>query len=316
MNNHKNARLTVHGRVLLVHRILEQGLRPEEAAQAGGVSVRTAYKWLKRYREEGEAGLHDRPSRPRHCPHALPPQQVEQIVEQRKHRHTYRHISQRLGIGHSTVARILRRHGLNRLGALEPAPPVRRYEHDHPGDLLHLDIKKLARFRIPGHRATADRRQGRSEGAGWEFVHVAVDDASRIAFSAIHPDERARSACAFLLQALRYYASLGIRIRRLLTDNGACYRSRRFRRLCKRLGIRHQRTRPYTPRTNGKAERWIQTALREWAYARAYESSDQRARHLEPWLHHYNWHRPHASLGYRPPISRCPSLNNLVGLHS
>lgn len=316
MNHHENARLTVHGRVLLVRRILEQGLRPEEAAQAAGVSVRTAYKWLKRYREEGVAGLQNRSSRPHRCPHALPPERIEQVVEQRKRRHTYRHISQTLGIGHSTVARILRRRGLDRLRELEPAAPVQRYEHAHPGDLLHLDIKKLGRFRLPGHRATGNRQQGRSEGAGWEFIHVAVDDASRIAFSAIHPDETARSACAFLLQAVRYYLSLGIHIRRLLTDNRACYRSRRFRRLCKRLGIRHKRTRPYTPRTNGKAERWIQTALREWAYAQAYQSSEHRARHLTPWLHHYNRHRPHASLGYQPPMSRCPALNNLVGLHS
>jgi transposase InsO family protein len=316
MNNHKNARLTVHGRVLLVKRVVEQGLRPEEAAQAAGISVRTAYKWLKRYREEGELGLQNRSSRPQSCPHALPATQVEAVVEQRKQRRTYRHISQTLGISHSTVARILRRRGLNRLCELQPAPPVQRYEHAYPGDLLHLDIKKLGRFRVPGHRVTGDRQQGISQGAGWDFVHVAVDDTSRIAFSAIHPDERAHSACAFLLQAVRYYASLGIRIQRVLTDNGSCYLARQFRRLCKRLGIRHKRTKPYTPRTNGKAERWIQTALREWAYARTYESSDQRARHLEPWLHHYNWHRPHASLGYLPPISRCPSLNNLLGLHS
>jgi transposase InsO family protein len=316
MNNHKNARLTVHGRTLLVRRILELGLRPEEAAQAAGVSVRTAYKWLQRYREEGAAGLQNRSSRPRHCPHALPAECRERVVKAREERHTYRRISQALGIAPSTVARILRRAGLNRLCALEPAPPVQRYEHEHPGDLLHLDIKKLGRFRVPGHRATHDRRRGRSEGAGWEFVHVAIDDASRIAFSAIHPDERARSACAFLLQAVRYYARLGIRITRLLTDNGPCYQSRGFRRLCKRLGIRHRRTKPYTPRTNGKAERFIQTALREWAYARAYQTSDERAEHLEPWVHQYNWHRPHASLGYLPPISRCPSLNNLVGLHT
>jgi transposase InsO family protein len=314
VNNHKNARLTVHGRILLVRRILEHGLRPEEAAQAAGVSVRTAYKWLKRYREEGLAGLHNRSSRPHHCPQAVSPECLDRVVRYRKARHTYRQISQTLGVGHSTVARILRRRGLNRLSHLEPAAPVQRYEYEHPGELLHLDIKKLGRFRVPGHRATHDRRRGRSDGAGWEFVHVAIDDASRIAFSAIFPDESGRSACAFLLQAVRYYAALGIRIQRLLTDNGPCYTSRRFRRLCKRLGIRPKRTKPYTPRTNGKAERFIQTALREWAYARAYEASDHRAQHLPAWLHHYNWHRPHASLGYLPPISRHP-LNNLVGLH-
>ncbi|TWC30201.1 integrase-like protein [Pseudomonas sp. SJZ079] len=190
-----------------------------------------------------------------------------------------------------------------------------RYEYSRPGGLLHLDIKKLGRFRQPGHRVTGDR-QVSSRGIGWEYVHVAIDDASRIAFSAIYADERGRSACAFLIQALRYYASLGIRIERVMTDNGACCKSGRFRRLCRRLGLCHLRTKPYTPRTNGKAERFIQTSLREWAYARAYESSEQRAAHLPLWLHQYNWHRPHASHDYRPPISRLASVNNLVGLHT
>ena len=316
MNNHQNARLTVHGRELLVRRILEHGLRPEEAAQAMGVSARTAYKWLKRYREEGLAGLHNRGSRPRHCPHAVAADCREQIITRRKARQSYRQISQDLGVGHSTVARILRRQGPNRLASLEPAAPVRRYEHEAPGDLLHLDIKKLGRFHRPGHRVTKDRQRGRSEGAGWEYVHVAIDDHARIAFSTIHTDETGRSACMALLQALRYYQSLGIRFKRVLTDNGSCYQSGRFRRLCRRLGLKHKRTRPYTPRTNGKAERFIQTALREWAYARAYDSSEQRAEHLPHWLHQYNWHRPHASLGYLPPASRLPSVNNLVGLHS
>jgi transposase InsO family protein len=299
-----------------VRRILEHGLRPEEAAQAAGVSVRTAYKWLKRYQAEGLAGLENRSSRPHRCPHATPPESQEAVATHRKARQTYRQISQLLGLGISTVARILCRQGLNRLSSLEPAPPVQRYEYAEPGGLLHLDIKKLGRFRVPGHRVTGDRTQGRSDGAGWEYVHVAVDDSSRIAFSAIFPDETARSACAFLTQAVRYYASLGIRIQRVLTDNGPCYKSRRFRRLGRRLGFKLRHTKPYTPRTNGKAERFIQTALREWAYARAYGTSDQRACYLPVWLHQYNWHRPHASLGYLPPISRCPSVNNLVGLHS
>lgn len=261
MNSHKNARLTVHSRELLVRRIVEHGLRAEEAAQAMGVSARTAYKWLKRYREQGWAGLHNRSSRPAHCPHATPAACREDIIERRKARQTYRQISQALGVGRSTVARVLQREGLNRLSRLEPAAPIQRYEYDEPGGLLHLDIKKLGRFRRPGHRVTGDRTQD-SPGAGWEYVHVAIDDHSRIAFSAIYPDETAKSACAALLQALRYYASLGIRFTRVLTDNGACYKSRRFRRLCRRLGIKHMRTKPYTPRTNGKAERFIQTALR------------------------------------------------------
>ncbi|WP_412053239.1 IS481 family transposase [Pokkaliibacter plantistimulans] len=315
MNNHKHARLTVHGRALLVKRIVEVGLRPEEAAQAAGVSVRTAYKWLRRYREEGEPGLHNRSSRPHRSPRAIPAQTQELIVEQRRARHSYRQISAHLKVGCSTVARLLKRRGLNRLANLEPAAPVIRYEYPVPGGLLHLDIKKLGRFLRPGHRVTGNRRQD-SPGAGWEYVHVAIDDHSRIGFSSIHPDETGKSACHALLQAVRYYRRLGIRFVRVLTDNGACYRSRRFRRLCTRLNLRHYRTKPYTPRTNGKAERFIQTALREWAYARSYESSEQRAAHLPLWLHQYNWHRPHASLHYQPPVSRLPLLNNVVGLHN
>ena len=315
MNNHKNARLTVYGRELLIKRMVEHGLRPREAAQAAGVSERTAYKWLKRFREEGLAGLHNRSSRPHGCPHATCEKRREAIVERRRARQTYRQISRDLRIGHSTVARLLQRQGLNRLAHLEPAEPVRRYEYEQPGGLLHLDIKKLGRFWRPGHRITGDR-QGASEGAGWEYVHVAIDDHSRIAFSAIYPDETGKSACAFLLQAIRYFRSLGIRFERLLTDNGSCYRSRRFRRLCQCLAIKHIRTKPYTPRTNGKAERFIQTALREWAYARSYESSGQRLEHLPCWLHQYNWHRPHASLAYQPPVSRLQSLNTRVGLHT
>lgn len=315
MNSHKNARLTARGRELLVRRIVEEGLRPIEAAQAAGVSVRTAYKWLRRFREEGLPGLADRSSRPANCPHATPVAVQAAIIEQRRTRSTYRQIGEAVGVGLSTIARLLRRHGLNRLSALEPACPVVRYEYARPGGLLHLDIKKLGRFHRPGHRVTNDR-QTVSPGAGWEFAHVAIDDASRLAFSALFPDESGRSACAFLIRAMRYYTNLGIRIERVLTDNGACYKSKRFAALCRRLGLRHLRTRPYTPQTNGKAERFIQTALREWAYARCYESSDHRAQHLPIWLHHYNWHRPHASLLYQPPISRAPSLNNLPGLHS
>lgn len=315
MNTHKNARLTPYGRVLLVQKVLEQGVRPEAAAQAQGVSVRTVYKWLRRYRDEGDDGLKERTSRPRRSPLATTPEVVNQIIERRQRRQTYRQIAQALRVGQSTVARILKRKGLNRLALLSPAPPDNRYEHDAPGDLLHLDIKKLGRYERPGHRVTGSR-QNRSRGAGWEYVHVAIDDHSRIAFSSIHPDESGRSACHALLKAVRYYASLGIRFTRVLTDNGACYKSRRFRRLCKRLGLKQRYTRPYSPRTNGKAERFIQTALHEWAYARSYESSEQRGWHLPAWLHQYNWHRPHASLNYKPPISRVGlSVNNLVDIH-
>lgn len=315
MNLHKHARLTPRGRALLVQRMLN-GLRVEEAAQAAGVSVRTAYKWLKRFREEGEIGLMDRSSRPHSCPHATAIALVEQLIELRRSRKTYRQIAQILGLAVSTVARRLKQAGFHRLAELEPAPAVVRYEYANPGDLLHLDIKKLGRFWKPGHRVTGDRQQC-SDGAGWEFMHVAIDDASRLAFTSLHPDERGSSACRALLQALRYYRGLNICFRRVMTDNGACYRSRAFQRLCARLGLKHIRTKPYTPRTNGKAERFIQTSLREWAYARSYDTSQQRAAHLLPWLHHYNWHRLHASLGYLPPISRAPlPLNNVLGLHN
>ena len=315
MNLHKHARLTPRGRALLVQRMLN-GLRVEDTAQAAGVSVRTAYKWLKRFREEGEIGLMDRSSRPHSCPHATAIALVEQLIELRRSRKTYRQIAQILGLAVSTVARRLKQAGFHRLAELEPAPVVVRYEYANPGDLLHLDIKKLGRFWKPGHRVTGDRQQC-SDGAGWEFMHVAIDDASRLAFTSLHPDERGSSACRALLQALRYYRGLNICFRRVMTDNGACYRSRAFQRLCARLGLKHIRTKPYTPRTNGKAERFIQTSLREWAYARSYDTSQQRAAHLLPWLHHYNWHRLHASLGYLPPISRAPlPLNNVLGLHS
>lgn len=314
MNLHHHARLSPRGRALLVDRILVQGLRVEEAAHAAGVSVRTAYKWLKRFKEEGPNGLTDRSSRPRHCPHATPQSIVAQVLEQRRSRQTYRQIAQQLPVAPSTIARLLRRAGLHRLAELAPALPDNRYEYAAPGQLLHLDIKKLARFRQPGHRVTGDR-QVHSRGSGWEYVHLAIDDHSRVAFGSIEPDERGTSACRALMQAVRYYRTLGVRFERVLTDNGACYRSRGFRRLVRRLGLRHLRTRPYTPRTNGKAERLVQTSLREWAYARSYASSEQRARAFKGWLHHYNWHRLHASLGYKPPISRIP-LNNVVGLHS
>lgn len=314
MNLHKHARLSPRGRALLVERILVQGLRAEEAAQAAGVTVRTAYKWLKRFRQEGPEGLVDRSSRPHRCPHATPRAIADQVMEKRRARQTYRQIAGQLPVAPSTIARLLRRAGLHRLAELEPAAPANRYEYGQPGQLLHLDIKKLARFRQPGHRVTGNR-QINSDGIGWEYVHLAIDDHSRVAFGSIEPNERGISACRALIQALRYYRKLGMRFERVLTDNGACYKSRCFRRLVRRLNIRHLRTRPYTPRTNGKAERLVQTSLREWAYARSYASSEHRASAFQPWLHHYNWHRPHASLGYNPPISRIP-LNNVLALHN
>ena len=234
----------------------------------------------------------------------------------RRHRWTGSHIAHEVGVSPATVSRALRRAGLSRLKDIEPAAPVRRYERAHPGEMIHLDVKKLNRFNEPGHRVTKDRAGGRSVGAGWEFVHVCIDDASRIAFSQILPDERKESAIAFLAAAITYYESLGVTVARVMTDNGSCYRSSAFARACRKLGLRHIRTRPYTPRTNGKAERFIQTALREWAYAVAYPTSRHRAAELPTWLHRYNWHRPHGSLNSSTPISRLNlTEDNLLRLH-
>jgi transposase InsO family protein len=226
-------------------------------------------------------------------------------------------IAQEVSVSTATVSRVLRRLGLNKLKALEPAELVRRYEREHPGELIHIDIKKLGRFVRTGFRITGDRRKGTSRGAGHEFVHVAIDDASRLAFCQILPDQKKESAVAFLEAAVAYYQGLGIKVTGIMTDNGSCYRARPFDKARRRLRLKHIFTKPYTPRTNGKAERFIQTALREWAYASAYNTSDQRAEDLPIWLHRYNWHRPHGSLSAKPPISRLGlAEDNLLMLHS
>ena len=235
----------------------------------------------------------------------------------RRQRHTGKQIAVELEVSPATVSRILRRLGLSRIRDLEPVEPVKRYEREHPGELIHIDIKKLGRFVRPGHRITGDRQKGESRGAGHEFVHVAIDDASRLAFSQIRPDEKKESAIAFLDNVVTYFQSLGIKVAGIMTDNGSCYRAKAFAKACKRLGLKHIFTRPYRPQTNGKAERFIQTALREWAYARAYETSDQRAKDLPVWLHHYNWHRSHGSLQDKPPISRLAiPQDDLLRFHS
>jgi len=242
---------------------------------------------------------------------------VDRIAALRRQRWTGKQIAAELGVSPATVSRVLRRLGLNRIAALEPAEPIRRYEREHPGELIHIDIKKLGRFDRVGHRITGDRQAGRSRAVGWEFVHVSIDDASRIGFSQILPDEKKESAVAFLKAAVAYYLSLGVTVTRVMTDNGSCYRSKAFRNACRDLGLKHIRTRPYTPKTNGKAERFIQTALREWAYAQAYLNSEHRARELPIWLHRYNWHRPHGSLKSKPPISRLHiDRDNLLRLHT
>ena len=316
MNIHKNARLTPNGRELIARRI-ESGQTPEAAARAAGVCPRTAHKWLARFKAEGIEGLKDRSSRPHRLRKPTPAAIVAKVEVLRRQRFTGKQIAADLGISPATVSRILNRLGLNRIQALEPAAPVCRYERDHPGELIHIDIKKLGRFERIGHRITGDPQQGKSRGAGWEFVHVCIDDASRLACSEILPDEKKESAVAFLKAAIVYYQRLGVTVQRVMTDNGSCYRSKAFRDACRDLGLRHIRTRPYTPKTNGKAERFIQTALREWAYAQAYPDSHHRAAALPIWLHRYNWHRPHGSLESKPPISRIAlDRDNLLRLHS
>ncbi len=316
MNIHKNARLTPHGRERIVQQVMG-GRPPKAVAEAAGVCPRTVRKWIDRYRREGLAGLCDRSSRPHRLRKPTPQAIVEQVEALRRQRYTGRQIAAGLGISPATVSRILRRLGLNRIAALEPAVPVRRYERARPGEMIHIDIKKLGRFNKVGHRITGDRTgQSNSRGIGWEFVHVAIDDHSRIAFARVMPSEKKRSATAFLKAAIAYYESLGIKVERVMTDNGSCYKAFAFRRLCKRLGLRHVRTKPYTPKTNGKAERFIQTSLREWAYAQAYRNSQQRKAELPLWLHRYNWHRPHAGIGDNVPISRLGlPEDNLLRLH-
>lgn len=321
MDIHKNARLTPHSRAVLVHRVLTKGQAPKAVATAFGVSVKTVNKWVARFRVRGAEGLGDRSSRPHRLRAPTAAAAVERIEVLRRQRWTGQQIAREVGVSPATVSRILKRLGLNKLKALEPAEPVRRYEREHPGELIHIDIKKLGRIDGIGHRITGDRRgqsnrRARGEGLGWEFVHVCIDDASRIAFAQVMADEKKQSAVAFLKAAVAYYQSLGVTVARVMTDNGSCYKSFDFRRACRALGLKHIRTRPYTPKTNGKAERFIQTALREWAYAQAYTHSDGRTAELPRWLHRYNWHRPHGSLNAMTPISRLGlTKNNLLRLH-
>ncbi|MGH9625830.1 MAG: IS481 family transposase [Bryobacteraceae bacterium] len=316
MDYHQNARLTVHSREQLAKMALGRGSTLKATAAVFNVSSKTAAKWARRYREQGLAGLKDLSSKPHRSPRQTPSALLERVLALRRERRNGWQIARELHLSRATVCRILRRAGLNRLRSLDPPPPVMRYEHKHPGDLLHLDIKRLARIRKPGHRVTGDRRK-QSRGAGWECLHVAIDDHSRIAFSAILPDQTHRSAMRFFLMARAFYARFGISIRRVLTDNGSCYRHWLFRKLLHRQHVKHRFTRPYTPRTNGKAERFIQTALREWAYARSYQNSEEREQQLEPWLHEYNFHRPHSSLKLNPPASRSGlNRNNLLTLHN
>jgi len=315
MDYHHHARLTIHRREELAQAVVQGRLGLNEAAAEFKRSRQSAAKWVARFRQQGRAGLRDRSSRPHRSPRRTAEDLAARVAYLRRERWTGVRIAQATGLSRSTVSRILTRLRLNKMHMLEPALPIVRYEHAAPGDLLHLDIKKLARIHKPGHRITGNPRD-ETRHAGWEFFYVAIDDHSRIAFTALFPDEKAVSSSAFLRQAIAYFARLGITIRRVLTDNGPCFCSQLFLAVCREFHITPKRTRFYTPRTNGKAERFIQTAIREWAYARLYQNSADRLRHLAPWMHQYNWHRPHTSLCQKPPISRSGlHVNNLLTHH-
>lgn len=315
MNSHKHAALTPKGRALLVSRVLEEGWQVALASQAAGVSTRTGYKWLARFKAEGPAGLLDRSSRPASCPHETSVEDRQRCEQLRRQRLPLWRIALECGRSLSTLSRHMKPLGLSRLRSLDPVEPIRRYEREAPGELLHIDTKRLGRIRGIGHRITGER-QHRNRGIGWDAVHLAIDDHSRVSFARILPTEAGLCCVQFLREAVDYYAMLGVRIERVMTDNGSGYVSKAFKAACIELGIRHVRTRPYTPKTNGKAERFVQTSLREWAYARPYESSEQRQAALQPFIHRYNWHRPHSALSHQPPMSRIPAMNNLLKLNT
>ena len=314
---HANATLTPLMRAKLVHHHLAHRTSLRASANAFGVCEKTVRKWLQRAQLAGSPlRLEDRSSRPRHQPRKTSPELEAQILALRRQRRSYAQILMVLPLSKASLSRILQRHGLHRLAALDPPkPPVVRYERATPGELLHLDIKKLGRFLQPGVRATGDRSH-RNPGAGVESLHVAIDDHSRLAFASLFPDEKTPSVLAALHQAVAFYKDHGILIQRVLTDRGSTYRSKLFAASCHQLGIRHLFTRPYRPQTNGKAERFIQTITREWAYARSYDSSDHRATFLPLYLHDYNFHRPHSALHYQPPASRLPQTADNVSRYN
>jgi transposase InsO family protein len=303
MDIHKNARLSWRGRELLVHSVVAEGLTRKAAAAAFRVSQKTAGKWVRRYLASGAGGLMDCSSRPHRSPTRLADSLRSQVVELRRLHLPGYQIAHRTGTSSASVSRILRCAHLSRWRDLNPPPPVVRYEHPHPGDLVHLDIKGMTRFSEVSLRGDG-RLRGKQKHPGFLALHVAVDDHSRMAFTQMLPDQKTETTVGFLEETVRFFAAHGIGVRALLTDNGSSYRSRQFSQACQQMDIRHHRTRPYTPRTNGKAERFIQTALREWAYAKHWTDSEQRDAHLKPWNDYYNHERPHGSLNYKPPISR------------
>jgi transposase InsO family protein len=312
MRLHRNAALSWSGRRLVAERVIEQGWTVTAAASAAGVSVRCARKWVSRYKAAGEAGLVDHSSAPRRVANRTPAERVAVIVRLRHLRMTAAEIAEVLAMPLSTVSVVLKRNGLGRLGRIGLEQPV-RYERSRPGELIHIDVKKLGRIDRPGHRVTGDRSDRRDQGKkGWEYVHVAVDDYSRLAYAEVLSDERATTAAAFLARALAFYRRHGVLVERVLTDNGSCYRGVVHALACRQLGIRHLRTRPYRPQTNGKAERFIRTMLNGWAYGAVYGSSRERTAALDGWLWHYNHRRRHSALGHQPPVHR----TNLLGSYS
>ena len=324
MKLHGNAALSLNQRRRMVCRVVEQGWSVTKAAAAAEVSDRTCSKWVTRYRSDGEAGLLDRSSAPGLISHRTPEDRVEVIVALRRLRMTGAEIALCLGMALSTVSAVLGRVGLGKLSRLEPPEPPNRYERRHAGELLHVDVKKLGVITGAGHRITGRRdsqnanRRARRRGApkGWEFVHVCVDDATRLAYVEVLGDEKATTAVGFLTRAVAFYAAYGITVQRVMTDNGSAYRSTIHAFACRTLGIRHLRTRPYRPRTNGKAERFIRTMLAGWAYGAIYATSAERAAALDGWLWTYNHRRPHGALSHKTPIARLNELNNLPGSYT
>jgi transposase InsO family protein len=312
---HRNARTCPRSRRLLVDRVLVEGWSLTAAAEAAGVSERTAWKWVDRYRREGEAGLEDRSSSPVSVPSRTPAEREQLILALRELRFTSTEIAETLGMPLSTVGAVLSRNGLGKLPRLRPDEPANGYERPRPGELVHVDVKKLGKIGRPGHRANGDRRT-RARGIGWEFVHVAVDDATRLAYVEVLADEKAVTAVGFLRRAVAFFARYGIRVERVLTDNGPCYRAVVHALACRTLAIKHLRTRPYRPRTNGKAERFIRTLIDGWAYGAVYRTSTERSAALAGWLDWYNRLRPHRSLGRKPPLTRLAEMNNVVGTNS
>jgi transposase InsO family protein len=314
---HRNARTCPRSRKLLVDRVISDGWSVRDAAEAAGISQRSACKWLKRFREEGEAGLADRSSAPRRSPTRTAPDRVAAILALRELRFTAAEIAETLGMAHSTVSAVLKRHGKGRLPRPDADEPERRYERARPGELVHVDVKKLGKVVGVGHRITGQRaKAGKTRGAGWEFVHVCVDDCTRLAYAEALEDERADTVCAFLERAIGWFAGHGIRVERVMTDNGNGYRSRAHAAVCRRLGLRHLFTEPYRPRTNGKAERFIKTLTLRWAYGGVYATNPQRRAALPGFLDHYNYRRPHRSLDRQPPIQRLAERNNLAGTYT